>query len=45
MDSFKELFPGLIELLRSLIIADGQSNVIELLKGNAWLEVLLGLRQ
>ena len=40
MNSFEELFTGLIELVCSFIIADGQSNVIELLEGEAWLQVL-----
>ena len=42
MNSFKELFACLIELVCGFIIADAQRDVIELLKGHAWLEVLLG---
>ena len=45
MNSFEELFAGLIELVCSFIIADAQSDVMESLKGHAWLEVLLGLRE
>ena len=44
MDFFEELFSSLIELPCSFIIADSQGDVIELLKGVTWLEVLFGIR-
>jgi hypothetical protein len=43
MDGFEELFSSLIKLVCSFIIADGQSNVIELLnvRRNSFVSLLL----
>jgi hypothetical protein len=45
VDGTKEFSPGLVEALGGLMVADGVSACIQLLEGDAGLEVLVGIGQ